>query len=245
MNRRNALLSSFVLISVPFSAISSQSAGASVTDVSTAHGTMTFEFPEVVFDASGDCINPSFNVDVKSFVPKGDWYVDITMRKSGETPTGSDGRAFGTSSGPSVGTIQICPNLDGTGTYIVDGVFITYDNSNVFDRFEKKFISSVIVRKGNSSLVLNELKRSGSKIIIEGTVTGESEKYGIVGLYGSVRVDYQTKNSMRWLALTTAYVGKSGNYKIDIMKKLPKKVLFRVVFLETSSMNGSEIKKTA
>ena len=227
------------------SAFNSQFAAASATEVSTAHGAMTFEFPDVVYDASGDCINPSFNADVKSFVPQGDWYVDITIRKNGESPTGSNGRAMGTSAGPSVGTIQICPNLDGAGTFIVDGVFTTFDNGPSYSNLEKKFISSVNVRKGQSTLVLDSIKRKGSNISLSGNVKGSSEKYGMVGLSGTVRVDYQLKNSTKWLALTAVYTGKSGTYKISVTRKLPEKILFRVKFIETNTVETSEIKKVA
>jgi hypothetical protein len=227
------------------SALNSQFAAASGTEVSTAHGAMTFEFPDVVYDASGDCINPSFNVYLKSFVPQGDWYVDITIRKNGQSPTGSDGRAMGTSAGPSVGTIQICPNLDGVGAFIVDGVFTTFDNGPSNSRNEKAFTSSVNVQKGKSVLVLSALKRSGSNVSLSGNVTGATEKYGMVGLSGTVRVDYQLKNSTKWLALTNVYTGQSGTYKISVIRKLPKNVLFRVKFVETNTVETSEVQKVA
>ena len=234
---------SAVLLSSSF--LITQSAAAIETEVSNEHGTFTFEFPDVEFDASGECINPSFNVDMKSFVQQGDWYVDITMRKSGQIPTGSSGRAMGTSTGPATGTIQICPNLDGTGNFIIDGVFTSFDNGPSNSNLEKTFVSSVNVKKGKSTLVLSSLKRSGSKISISGKVTGTSEKYGVVGLRGSVRIDYQLKNSTKWLSLGDTSSSQSGSYKISFTKKLPKNVLFRVKFVETDSIQASEVKKVA
>jgi hypothetical protein len=205
---------------------------------------MEFEFPDVVFDASENCITPSFNVDFKSSIPNSDWFVDITIRKSGQSPTGSEGRSYGTNSGPATGTIQICPGLDGTGTFIVDGVFTTFDNETN-NKLEKTFISSVNIKKGSSILVLSSLKRSGLNISVAGNAKGKSEKYGMVGLRGSVRVDYQLKNSTKWLALTNVFTDKSGNFKISVAKNLPKKILFRVKFMGNDSMEASEIQKVA
>lgn len=240
------LISAFVAGVIVFSGsvINSQTAGASETEVSTAYGSMSFQFPDVSFDATGNCITPSFNVEVKSSIPSSDWYVDITIRKSGQTPTGSEGRAYGTNSGVAAGTIQICPSLDGVGAFIVDGVFITYENSTN-KSLEKSFVASVNVRKGISTLMLNTLKRSGSNISLAGKVTGNTEKYGIVGLSGSVKVDYQLKNSKKWLALTNTYIGKSGDFKISVVKKLPKNILFRVKFEGNDSMDASEVSKSA
>ena len=230
----SALLTSFCI----------QPAAADATQTSTAHAAMTFDFPEVVFDATGDCINPSFNVEVKASIQSTDWFVDITLRKSGQSPTGSEGRAMGTNSGPSVGTIQHCPSLDGPGTFIVDGVFTTFDNgTNAM--LKTSFVSSVEIKKGKSTLVLSSLKRTGSKITLTGKVTGSSVKYGMVGLVGSVRVDYQLKNSTKWLALTTVYSDKSGGFKVGVVKNLPKKILFRVTFVATSSIDASTTERVA
>ena len=226
------------------SAIGSQNAMATPASVSTGHGAMTFEFPDVVFDASENCITPSFNVDVKSSIPNSDWFVDITIRKNGQSPTGSEGRSYGTNSGPGTGTIQICPGLDGSGTFIVDGVFTTFDNQTN-NKLEKTFTSSVNIKKGSSVFVLSSLKRSGSNISVTGNVTGKSEKYGMVGLRGYVRVDYQLKNSTKWLALTNVFTDKSGNFKMSVAKNLPKKILFRVKFMGNDSMEASEVQKVA
>lgn len=233
-----------LVASALITSLSIQPALATGTQISTAHASMTFDFPEVVFDATGDCVNPSFNVEVKASIPSTDWFVDITLRKSGQSPTGSEGRAAGTNSGVSVGTIQHCPSLDGPGTFIVDGVFTTFDNgTNAM--LKTSFISSVEIGKGKSTLVLSSLKRSGSKITLTGKVTGPSEKYGIVGLVGAVRVDYQLKNSTKWLALTSVYSDKSGDFKVGVVKNLPKKILFRVTFVATSSMDASSIARVA
>lgn len=233
-----------ILTSVSLAVLNVLPVWAADSKASTAHASMTFEFPDVVFDASGDCINPSFNVDVKASISSTDWFVDITMRKEGQSPTGSEGRAMGTNTGPAVGTIQICPNIDGDGAYIINGMFTTFDNATNAS-LETSFVSSVTVRKGKSDLVLNSLKRSGSKISLTGKVTGLSEKFGNVGLVGPVRVDYQLKNSGKWLALTEVYSDKSGNFKVGVVKKLPKKITFRVTFVETGSMESSEVKKIA
>jgi hypothetical protein len=244
MRKRLKFVSVGLLASVLLTSLSIQPAATAGTQISTAHASMTFDFPEVVFDATGDCINPSFNVEVKASIPSTDWFVDITLRKSGQSPTGSEGRAAGTNSGLSVGTIQHCPSLDGPGTFIVDGVFTTYDNGTNAE-LKTAFISSVEIRKGKSTLVLSSLKRSGSKITLAGKVTGSSEKYGIVGLVGSVRVDYQLKNSTKWLALTSTYSDKSGDFKLAVVRNLPKKILFRVTFVANSSMETSMTTKAA
>jgi hypothetical protein len=233
------LLASFLL-----GALSIQPAVAGEGQASTAHASMTFDFPDVVFDASEGCITPSFNVEVKATIPSTDWFVEITMRKDGQSPTGSEGRADGRNSGPAVGTIQHCSSLDGTGTFIVDGVLTTFDNETN-GMLKTSFVSSVEVRKGKSALVLSSLKRTGSKITLAGKVTGSSEKYGMVGLTGPVRVDYQLKNSKKWLALTNVYSDKSGKFKAAVVKSLPKKILFRVTFVATESMESSTIERTA
>jgi hypothetical protein len=233
-----------LLASVLLTSLGIQPSVAAGTQISSAHASMTFDFPEVVFDATGDCINPSFNVEVKASIPSTDWFVDITLRKSGQSPTGSEGRASGTNSGVSVGTIQHCPSLDGPGTFIVDGVFTTFDNRTNAE-LKTAFVSSVEIRKGKSTLVLSSLKRTGSKITLAGKVTGSSEKYGIVGLVGSVRVDYQLKNSTKWLALTSAYSDKSGDFKVAVVRNLPKKILFRVTFVANSSMETSMTTRVA
>lgn len=244
MRRNLNIIAVGLLASVLVTTSSIQSAGAAGTQVSTAHAAVTFDFPDVVFDASDGCINPAFNVEVKATIPSTDWYVDITLRKEGQSPTGSNGRAYGTNSGPSVGTIQHCSGFDGTGTFIVDGVFTTYDNDSN-GRLETSFVSSVEVSKGKSTLVLSSLKRSGSKITLTGKVTGSSEKYGMVGLRGSVRVDYQLKNSKKWLALTNVYSDNSGNFKVGVVKSLPKKILFRAAFVANESIDSSAVERIA
>lgn len=231
-----------LLASVLLANLSIQPAGAAEAQASTAHAAITFDFPDVVFDASGGCINPSFNVEANASIPSTDWYVDITMRKEGQSPTISEGRASGRNSGPSVGTIQHCPGIDGAGTFIVDGVLSTFDNETN-GNLETTFVSSVTVRKGKSDLILSSLKRSGSKINVTGKVTGSSEKFGMVGLVGQIRVDYQLKNSKKWLALTNVYSDKSGNFKVGVVKNLPKKILFRVTFVADESIESSTIER--
>ena len=204
---------------------------AATTSVTAEGTTATISIQDAVFTGT-DCLQVPFEVSFSEYAS-----LDITAAQQGSSNTLT---AFAYGEGVVNDTIQVCPSLDGAGTYLMSGTLNTSPNRGEFTNLP------FTVSKAQSQVTGVRATFRKSTLKVTGSATGITPT-GSKGAAGSIIITGMLSKSKggtgKWKKLGTAYPDQFGKFEyVGLSKQKLKGAQITAALVDSDWCEPSEAK---
>jgi len=180
-------------------------AGAGTGTASAGSATVTFSIENAIFPGPG-CMQVPVRATFSSY-----GNLELSASRAGSSNSVS-AFLYGDAGENIVDAIQVCPNIDGAGTYIVRGTLNSDDVSGSIPEGMTFTVSAA-----PSSITGLRATQRGKNLSITGKATAPSDR-GQIGTSGTVTlVGFLPKSAGgkgKWISLGSTYADEFGNFSV-------------------------------